>query len=137
VAKTFNSQNKGVFMSRIVALTFMIIVGLLTIGCSKDAKTASFNGEKSDVLNVAAAPAPAAEPVAAQPVYDAQPVSYAAAPTQTVGAANKSYTIKKGDTLFSIAKSQFGSGRDWQKLVSANPGLDPQKLRVGQQIVIP
>jgi len=127
-------------MSRIVAFTFMIIVGLMTIGCSKTAKSSAMNADSS-VLNVASAPRPSATPEPAMPVMDTQPVSYAAASpavaSPNVGVANKSYTIRKGDTLFSIAKSQYGSGRDWQKLVSANPGIDPQKLRVGQQIIIP
>ncbi len=47
------------------------------------------------------------------------------------------YTIKKGDTLWSIAKSSYGDGKQYTKIVSANPGLSPSGLRVGQQIVIP
>jgi nucleoid-associated protein YgaU len=130
-------------MSRIVAFTFMIIVGVLTFGCSKTPKSQAMN-EDASVLNVAAAPKPSPTPPApepATPVSDTQPVTFAAAaptaPAPNVGVSSKNYTVRKGDTLFSIAKSQYGSGRDWQKIISANPGLDPQKLRVGQQITIP
>ena len=124
-------------MYRIVALMLFVIVGML-IGCQngKSAKA------KSDVLNVAAAPAPIPEPapaptVAPQPVYDAQPVSYAANAPAPSATGSKTYTVKKGDTLFSIAKASYGTGRDWQKIVSANPGLDPQKLKPGQTLTIP
>lgn len=123
-------------MTRVVMLTFFVVVGLV-IGCSNTTGTSSVSPKNPGVLDVApstAAPIPADQPVAAQPVADVQPVAYAnAAPVTT----NKTYTIKKGDTLFSIAKSNYGTGRDWQKIASANPGLEPSKLRVGQQIVIP
>ena len=44
------------------------------------------------------------------------------------------YTIKAGDTYFSLA-SRFGI--TVEALVAANPGVDPNALRVGQQICIP
>lgn len=45
-----------------------------------------------------------------------------------------SYTIKSGDTLSSIG-GQFGIS--WQDIVKANPGINPNRLRVGQTIYIP
>jgi nucleoid-associated protein YgaU len=64
-------------------------------------------------------------------------------PTDT-GSSNASapvsvgtYTVKAGDTLASIAESQLGSSKSWQKIVEANPGLDPRKMRIGQKLVIP
>jgi len=47
------------------------------------------------------------------------------------------YTIKKGDTLWSIAKKHLGDGQRWRDIVAANPGLAPAKLRVGQKITLP
>jgi len=58
----------------------------------------------------------------------------AAAPTQL---ASNSYTVKKGDTLYKIAKDRYGDGKQWQKIASANPGLTPSTLRVGQTLVLP
>jgi nucleoid-associated protein YgaU len=48
-----------------------------------------------------------------------------------------SYVIQKGDTLWSIAKRTYGDGKRWADIQAANPGLDPKKLPVGQQIVLP
>ena len=44
------------------------------------------------------------------------------------------YTIQPGDTFFSIA-SRFNISVD--DLIEANPGVDPNNLRVGQVICIP
>jgi LysM repeat protein len=44
------------------------------------------------------------------------------------------YTIRSGDTFFSLA-SRFGV--TLQALTSANPGVDPNRLQIGQQICIP
>src|SRR2546423_540478 len=38
-------------------------------------------------------------------------------------ASGNSYRVQKGDTLFAIAKAQYGDGKQWQKIVAANPGV--------------
>lgn len=45
-----------------------------------------------------------------------------------------SYTIKSGDTLGRIAAAHNLS---LSELLAANPGVDPRRLRIGQQITIP
>ena len=52
----------------------------------------------------------------------------------SVPAGGAEYTIQSGDTLGKVA-AQFGISLD--KLLSANPGVQPRYLRVGQVIVIP
>jgi len=47
------------------------------------------------------------------------------------------YTVKKKDTLWSIASRLLGNGQRWRDIVAANPGLDPKKMAVGQTIQIP
>lgn len=49
----------------------------------------------------------------------------------------RTYTIKKGDTLGSIASSQLGTAKRWKEIQDANPGLKPTDLRVGQSIKLP
>ncbi len=52
-------------------------------------------------------------------------------------ATGQTYTIKKGDTLWSIAARHYGDGKKWTQIVDANPGVDPKKLAVGQVITLP
>ena len=54
-----------------------------------------------------------------------------------VKAQQAAYTVKKGDTLFHIAKTAYGDGKKWTLIASANPGLTPQTLKTGQTLVIP
>ncbi|MFK7790000.1 MAG: LysM peptidoglycan-binding domain-containing protein [Phycisphaeraceae bacterium] len=59
-----------------------------------------------------------------EPLPPAQPVS-------------RTYTIRKGDTFWSIAQREYGNGQKWRDISSANPSVDPKKLAVGQQITLP
>lgn len=109
------------------------------VGCQKKSSSSSIYTDPS-VTQVSSQ-----TPVAYQPTpapVQAQPVIYDTAPVQTTSyqqpaASGGSYTIRKGDTLYSIAKSRYGNGNQYNRIVSANPGLDPSKLRVGQTITVP
>lgn len=59
-----------------------------------------------------------------------------AAPVPAV-AGQRSHTVVKGDVLGSIAKRYFGDAREWRRIVDANPGVDPKRLRPGQVLIIP
>ncbi len=47
------------------------------------------------------------------------------------------YTIRSGDTLGSIAARHLGARKRWPEIARANPGLDPNRLRVGAVIDLP
>ena len=49
------------------------------------------------------------------------------------------YKVKKGDTLWAIAKKNYGDGKKWRKILEANLDKvkDPKKLKVGAELVIP
>lgn len=52
----------------------------------------------------------------------------------------KTYTVKKGDSLYLIAQRIYGQGSQWQKLYSANKktiGNNPNLILPGQKLVIP
>jgi len=125
-----------------------LAVGLLGLaiagGCSNAKKTSEASvTEPLSPAPVAYQPAPqpyTPSPVAAQPVtYDSTPVATAApmAASATPAVSGGTYTVKKGDTLYSIAKSRYGSGKEYTKIIAANPGLSPQSLKAGQTITIP
>jgi nucleoid-associated protein YgaU len=50
------------------------------------------------------------------------------------------YTIRAGDMLFNIATAAYGAGNantGVAAIEAANPGIDPNDLKVGQEIKIP
>jgi len=55
----------------------------------------------------------------------------------TPAIGEKTHVVRHGETLFSIAKATYGSGKDWKKIAAANPGITPSKLKVGQVLAMP
>jgi len=53
--------------------------------------------------------------------------------------AVRTYTVAPGDTLSKISKQFYGSAGQYMRIFEANRGIltDPDKIRVGQQLVIP
>lgn len=49
------------------------------------------------------------------------------------------YEVKKGDTLWGLAKRFYGDGRKYTKIYNANKGIikDPSKIMIGWKIKIP
>lgn len=124
------------------ALPLIVVVTLIAaVGCQKKAADSSqVRSDVTDITPIAAAPAPAYTPTASDLPAATYTPSYipAPAPIESAPAAKSAgYTIRKGDTLYSLARTHYGDGKAWQKIASANPGVDPHKLRVGQTIVIP
>ena len=54
-------------------------------------------------------------------------------------AADKTYTVKAGDTLSKIAGELLGNSGDYMKIFEANKDKlsDPNKIQVGQELKIP
>jgi hypothetical protein len=52
-------------------------------------------------------------------------------------AGGQSYTVASGDTLWAIAQRFYGDGSKYQKIADANGISDPDKIQVGQTLVIP
>lgn len=86
-------------------------------------------------------PAPAALPALPAPAKPAPaPASVTPAATTTLAAKTAgadTYTVKEGDSIASIWRSISGSERGWEKLLAANPGVDPSRLKIGQVLKVP
>jgi 5'-nucleotidase/UDP-sugar diphosphatase len=142
-------------MKRVLAS--LVVVALSSVvGCSGNGSKPAAQtgvGPSSSVLDISPTPPLAASysqtPVAPQPVTvepaPAPPVvpetltvtSTATPASGTIAAAGGKYKVKKGDTLYGIARTTYGDGKQWQRIASANPGLSPTSLKVGQVIVVP
>ncbi|MFJ7356769.1 5'-nucleotidase C-terminal domain-containing protein [Phyllobacterium sp. NPDC097923] len=81
--------------------------------------------------------AAAATPAAADPAPPAKPAAQTAAPAPAAVAAPSTYTIKRGDNFWNIAKQVYGKGSDWKKLAAANPRMIAEKLPIGGEMTIP
>lgn len=68
-------------------------------------------------------PAPAARPVAA--------------PAERPGRAGRTYRVQPGDMLSRIAQRELGSAQRWREIVALNPGVDPDRLFIGAELVLP
>jgi LysM repeat protein len=125
-------------MTAVAAL--MCVSMALVGGCSnKKNDPMAMNAGVTDISAVPPTPLAVEAPVAAAPV--AQPVVSeapepvaAAAPAAPAGGK---YKVQKGDTLWKIASTSYGDGKQWQKIASANPGLSPATLKAGQTIMLP
>lgn len=49
----------------------------------------------------------------------------------------KHYTVKKGDTLYSIAAKFYNDRDKWKRIAEANKIKNPRDLKVGDRLVIP
>jgi 5'-nucleotidase / UDP-sugar diphosphatase len=124
-----------------LAIVSFVAAGMLglVVGCQDQQKPA-VSDAGSSALDVAPAPASPAAPVAyAPPVQTGSPDASEAGNTaaMSITSASNSYTIKPGDTLWKIAATHYGDGKKWKQILDANPGVTPDKLKIGQTITLP
>lgn len=79
---------------------------------------------------------PAVAPVAEQP---ASPPVVADAPAQpaVIPPTFRERVVRPGETMETIAKAEFGDASLWTVVASANPRVDPMKMRAGMTLRIP
>jgi len=46
------------------------------------------------------------------------------------------HVVRSGETLSDIANKYFGSAGRWRDIQNLNPGLDPKKMRPGDEVVV-
>lgn len=82
--------------------------------------------------------APAAKPARAQPKPAQVPAkpAPAAEPAAAVAAA-RTYTVREGDSLWTVARSQLGDARRVDEIARLNGLGAPYKIKVGQKLKLP
>jgi nucleoid-associated protein YgaU len=73
------------------------------------------------------------------PVFMTREPGQAPGPSAGPELAAQTYVVQKGDTLYSISKRFYGSGRYWAKIDEANRGKykNASAISVGTVLVIP
>lgn len=74
---------------------------------------------------------------ALQRQLDQSRAAQAAVVAPTTKPATIGYRVRGGDTIWSLAASLYESGFDNTRIIAANPGVDPNRLAVGQTLQIP
>ncbi len=59
--------------------------------------------------------------------------------TPTPASGVRKHIVQRGDTLFKLARFYYGDQKYWKKIWLANKEIipDPNKLKVGQELIIP
>lgn len=53
------------------------------------------------------------------------------------GSGAREHVVQRGETLRAIAKARLGDADRWREIVAVNPGLEPDRLRVGMKVRLP
>ncbi len=126
------SRNKGQIVKRMVVVVVLL---MLSAGCKKPTGPQT---TETDWL-----PAPSRSTNELMP--DGLPTeTYTGGETTAPTAVEppappsvRTHTVRKGDTLWSIAKECYGDGKRWKEIASANDIADESKLPVGKVLRIP
>jgi 5'-nucleotidase len=127
-------------------------VGCQTTPPATQSNTGAVHGDVTDVRPVEpAAPAAyqpplydttgtiptAAQPVTAVPATPSSETPMVSTTPSVQSIGETKHVVRRGDTLFSIARASYGNGKQWKKIAAANPGVSASHLKVGQVLVIP
>jgi nucleoid-associated protein YgaU len=112
---------------------------------TKSGLLSQFKTHTDQLFGLQPVPIPGATPASENPPEPAKPEASApaASPPPPSGARAPSapqpriYVVKKGDVLEAIAQRELGSSAKWREIVQWNEGIDPRRIREGQEIVIP
>jgi len=65
------------------------------------------------------------------------PENSTAQPVITQGEGSVEYSVGEGETLWSIAEKQYGSGYNWVDIAMTNNLVNPNQISVDQVLIIP
>jgi 5'-nucleotidase/UDP-sugar diphosphatase len=117
------------------------IVAFSIVGCAKKTVTPAANSSITDVappppIHNGITPAAPITTAYADPIISPADDITPSRGTPSSG-AGKTYVVKKGDTLWGIAQKTYGDGKQYRKIVAANPNIKGDRVMTGQKIVLP
>jgi len=77
------------------------------------------------------------EPLRIREAERARSAPAAGSPPQGALARAQEHVVASGETLSAIALKYYGSANAWSILADANPGIDPDRLQIGQRLRVP
>lgn len=81
------------------------------------------------------------EPIAQAPQQPSYMMAPAPAPMPSTSSYAPSrggtYVVQKGDTIFAISRKIYGSNTRAKDIIAANPGINPDRITVGQVLNLP
>jgi nucleoid-associated protein YgaU len=126
-----------------VAAAVVISMGLLGCAGKKSNKEATILPPPAPLhseplpASLASAPTPVQQAPAPAPAPAAAP-AYVEQPEYTAPrATGRTYRIKPGDTLMKIARQEYNDASAWRRIADANSITNPDRILVGQEIVLP
>ena len=115
------------------------LLALVVIGCNKkDNAPAPAPAPQMEPMPKPTSQAPlkpADEELSTSPTPSVKPAPIP--PDVKPASGSHKYVVKKGDTLIGIARRELGNEHRLGDLKAANPGIDPNKLKEGQEINLP
>lgn len=113
----------------------------LTESPPRSTRDSSADADASATLAAEAAPKPTHSSSTPPKIPSDEARSEPSPPSQTVleSADARYYTVKEGDTLYSIARQVYGEGKYWKVIYDANRNLikDPVKLKLQWKLELP
>lgn len=120
---------------KLASAAVIIACGLGAAGCQNKKSTATVDPVPPPAVDAGAAGGGlyGPTPVSVEPA----PVPGMVTPAPTPTASGSTYVVKKGDTLMSIARAHYGSAARFRDIAAANGLSDPNKIKVGQTLILP
>ena len=126
-------------MKKLIA--FAVVAALAVVaGCAKKTITPTASNTITDVappppIHNGITPAAPISTAYSDPIV--APADDITPSRATPSAGSKTYVVKKGDTLWAIAQRTYGDGKQYHKIVAANPNIKGDRVFAGQKIVLP
>lgn len=124
IVKKFSNTES--FVSLILGILVILVVGAATINLIKNNRTSV---SKEQTTNTAAFVS-----VTATGQPDNTVIT---TPSQGSPTFPKQYSVKEGDTLWSIAEANYGSGYNWVDIAAANALINPHDVTKGALLTLP